>query len=61
MSLTLGMTVDVLVLTNQSTIISIFFPRDAEPVGQNAHALGKGTRTVVVLPLSQESILIPYS
>jgi hypothetical protein len=38
MSLTLGMTADLLVLTNQSTIISIFFPRHAEPVGQNAHA-----------------------
>jgi hypothetical protein len=61
MSLTLGMTADSLVLTNQSTIISIFFPRHAEPGGQNAHAPGKGTKVVVALPLSQESILIPYS
>ena len=58
MSLTLGMRGLLLVLTNQSTIIFIFFPRHVKPGVENSHAPGKGTKVVVALPLNQESILI---
>jgi hypothetical protein len=45
------MRTDLLVLTNQSTIISIFFLRHAKPDDENGDAPGKGTRVVVALPL----------
>jgi hypothetical protein len=61
MSLTLGMRALLLVLTNQSTIIFIFFCRHAEPSGENSHARGKGTKAVVALSLNQKSILIAYN
>jgi hypothetical protein len=61
MSLTLGMRGLLFTLTNQSTIILIFFRRRAQPGGENSHAPGKGTKVVVALPLNQESILITYN
>jgi hypothetical protein len=49
-------------LTNQSTIIFIFFRRRAEPGGENSDArTGQGTKAVVAFSLNQESILITYS
>ena len=46
------------VLTDQSTIIFIFFRRHAQPGGENSHARGEGTKSVVALHLNQDSILI---
>src|SRR5258705_8073892 len=46
------------VLTDQSTIIFTFFRRPAQPGGENSHARGEGTKSVVALHLNQDSILI---
>jgi hypothetical protein len=47
------------VLTDQSTIIFIFFsPTRAQPDGENSHACGESTKVVVALHLNQDSILI---
>jgi len=49
MSLTLGMRALLLVLTNQSTIIFIFFADVPSQGGQNSHVRGKGTKVGVAL------------
>jgi len=46
------------ILTDQSTIIFIFFRRHAQPEGEDSHARGEGRKVVVTLHLNQESILI---
>jgi len=62
MSLTLGMRALLLALTNQSTIIFIFFRRHAKPGrGELTRARQRHTKVVVALPLNQESILITYN
>jgi hypothetical protein len=45
------------VLTNQSTIIFIFFRPHAEPGGENSHTRGDGIKAVVALSLNREPIL----
>jgi hypothetical protein len=46
------------VLTDQSTIIFIFFADTPQLSGENSHARGEGTKVVVALHLNQDSILI---
>jgi hypothetical protein len=46
------------VLTDQSTIIFIFFADTPSQGGENSHARGEGTKSVVALHLHQDSILI---